>query len=402
MSAVMKVAFLAAVVSASDAELPPPSRGGHGFKSSKPWLPRAPVGAAMPVELLVGDTVLPQNFDWRNVGGKNLVTADWNQHIPQYCGSCWIHGTTSALNDRIKAMRGGSFPDVMLGRQAILNCVPAADGEGPPPGCNGGDSWMIHKYLHDHKVPDESCMPYQARNMGCASENVCRNCFPDEKGCFNVKSWIGYGVSSYGNVSGEAAMMKEIYARGPIACAFATDDAFMMNYSENALQHEGVYVTDQKYNESQIDHVMEVAGWGETPSGIKYWIIRNSWGTYWGEAGWLKMRRGVNQQLSENGCDWAVPTFDDLDASLANRVMGDYVLGIEEVAIDGVSQPISSQPSAPTVSLLAQQTESGSDISWNAQMGLAIASAFVAGIGVSLLVYKLFGGARIQQRPLLG
>merc|ERR1712039_800218 len=95
-------------------------------------------------------------------------------------------------------------------------------------------------------------------------------------------------------------MMKEIYARGPIACSFATDGAFMMHYEENALQHEGVYVTDQVYNESQIDHVMEITGWGETPSGIKYWVVRNSWGTYWGEAGWLKLRRGTNQMLSES------------------------------------------------------------------------------------------------------
>lgn len=35
--------------------------------------------------------------------------------------------------------------------------------------------------------------------------------------------------------------------------------------------------------EEQIDHVMEVAGWGETPMGQKYWVVRNSWGTYWGE-----------------------------------------------------------------------------------------------------------------------
>lgn len=41
-----------------------------------------------------------------------------------------------------------------------------------------------------------------------------------------MNHYIGYGVNTYGNVSGETAMMKEIYSRGPIACSFATDDRF--------------------------------------------------------------------------------------------------------------------------------------------------------------------------------
>jgi len=313
---------------------------------------------------------------------------------------------TSALNDRIKVMRGGKFPDVMLGRQAILNCVPDPSSEGPPPGCNGGDSWMIHKYLNENKVPDESCMPYQARNMGCSPENVCRNCFPGEKGCFTVKKWIGYGVSSYGNVSGEAAMMKEIYARGPIACSFATDDAFMMSYEENALQHEGVYVTEQVFNESQIDHVMEIAGWGETPSGIKYWVVRNSWGTYWGAAGWLKLRRGTNQMMSESQCDWAVPTFDELDAALQGRVMGDYIQGIEEVVRNGTSGLMVAAPkkAAAEVAPLAQQMETSRGIQWNSEMALVLASTFVSGAAATLLALRLSGGggSRLRQSPLLG
>lgn len=68
--------------------------------------------------MLVEAEALPQAFDWRNVNGRNFVVADWNQHIPTYCGSCWIHGTTSALNDRIKVMRQGAYPDVVLSRQA--------------------------------------------------------------------------------------------------------------------------------------------------------------------------------------------------------------------------------------------------------------------------------------------
>merc|ERR1719336_858104 len=124
-------------------------------------------------------------------------------------------------------------------------------------------------------------------------------------------------------------MMREIYTRGPISCSAATDDNFMLHYSENAVKHEGVYVTDQIFNDSQIDHVMEVAGWGETKSGIKYWVVRNSWGTYWGDMGWVKIRRGVDQMFMESGgCDWAVPDVEDVEEQLLYGAAGDYLSGI--------------------------------------------------------------------------
>eukprot|EP00419_Tripos_fusus_P059748 CAMPEP_0172928298 /NCGR_PEP_ID=MMETSP1075-20121228/217905_1 /TAXON_ID=2916 /ORGANISM="Ceratium fusus, Strain PA161109" /LENGTH=250 /DNA_ID=CAMNT_0013789581 /DNA_START=42 /DNA_END=790 /DNA_ORIENTATION=- len=62
---------------------------------------------------------IPDSLDWCNKDGKNLCTMSRNQHIPQYCGSCWAHGTVSALGDRIKIARQGQGIDINLAVQHV-------------------------------------------------------------------------------------------------------------------------------------------------------------------------------------------------------------------------------------------------------------------------------------------
>lgn len=388
---------------ASGANHEVPQKAGHGYKSSRPWLPRVPVVTTLTGQELLAETALPGAFDWRNVEGRSFVTPDLNQHIPIYCGGCWIHGATHSLNDRIKVMRNAQFPDVLLSRQAMINCVPDPTEKGPPPGCHGGDAWMVHKYMHEHKIPDDSCMPYSAQNMECAPVSVCRNCAgkhdpatglmkPDY--CYAVENWAGYGVGDYGNLTGEDAMMREIYARGPIACSAATDDFFMYNYTANAgVLSEGVYTVDTKFTEDDIDHVMEVAGWGETPSGTKYWVVRNSWGTYWGDMGWVKMRRGVNQNLIESDCDWAVPEFEDLEKQLKSRVLGDYIHGTTNSGPRvGVASPLE-------VATLFQKPPPAQDRS---SVLLAVFGGAIVGSVVTGLLAKRQSRQLLTQPGLLG
>lgn len=228
---------------------------------------------------------------------------------------------------------------------------------------------MIYDYMHQTKVPDETCNPWKAKNEECKAANVCSNCSPppgfleaiqagkdlskmDMKGgCFAVPNFLGYGVKEYGTINGSTDMMKEIYARGPITCAMDADDDFMNGYSQNAETHDGVYVTAKRSNTT--DHDVEVAGWGETASGIKYWVVRNSWGTYWGQAGWFKIQRGVNALKIESECTWAVPSFEEESLAVEGRVFGDYHTGAHEVpAAFGLAAARASS-SAPLLLLAA-------------------------------------------------
>ena len=94
---------------------------------------------------------LPQNWDWRNVGGKNYLGWNKNQHIPTYCGSCWAQGTTSALGDRFNILyKGLASTPIDLNAQVMVNC--RAGGT-----CNGGDPIGVYEYAYKSGIPDSTC-----------------------------------------------------------------------------------------------------------------------------------------------------------------------------------------------------------------------------------------------------
>merc|ERR1712154_364831 len=88
-------------------------------------------------------------------------------------------------------------------------------------------------------------------------------------------------------------MKQEIHSRGPIACTIAAD----------AIRD---YETGIATGGGWIDHVISVVGWGTDAQEGLYWIVRNSWGEYWGEHGYARVKSGA-LDLEEAGCAWAVP-----------------------------------------------------------------------------------------------
>jgi cathepsin X len=156
----------------------------------------------------------------------------------------------------------------------------------------------VFQFMHDRGLPEETCQLYRARDDECTPINICRNCVPpvgNAESCTAVTDHPVHYVAEYGRVSGELNMMAEIYERGPIACSI--DSTLLHSYTGGILIN-----TDEAHH----DHVVSVSGWGEE-NGIKYWIIRNSWGTYWGEGGWFRLIRGVDSLNIEENCSWAVP-----------------------------------------------------------------------------------------------
>nr|AIG56166.1 secreted protein [Achlya hypogyna] len=259
------------------------------------------------------DNVLPSAFDWCEQG---VCGPSWNQHIPQYCGSCYLHGSLSAAQDRIKilhAKKGFTGADVMLGRQSFLNCAP---GHNMSNGCDGGEAIDVWRFMADYGLPDETCLPYNATdhtkftwtNGTCPPEGYCMNCMytpesPKVAQCFPVTKMVRYRAKEYGSLQGEHAMMKELL-NGPITCGIACSDGFSYNYSAGIFNDTTGFM--------DIDHDVEIVGWGEE-NGVKFWHIRNSWGTYWGENGFFRIVRGTNNLGIEADCTYVVPDVSQED-----------------------------------------------------------------------------------------
>jgi cathepsin X len=254
----------------------------------------------------IADETLPTNFTWGDYNGVNYLTKSLNQHIPQYCGSCWAHGSVSALGDRIKIARKAKGVDINLSVQHILNCANVGS-------CHGGSVDGPYQWLHQQSktgsgISYDTSNPYmacssesdsplcQAVSWECTPENVARTCstFAPAGFCGPIKNYPNATISEYGSVEGATNMMKEIYARGPISCGI--DAAPIEKYTGGIVSEAG----------ESVDHVISVVGWGQEGS-KSYWIVRNSWGEYWGEMGYVRVEKGNNALQLESQCAWAVP-----------------------------------------------------------------------------------------------
>ena len=87
---------------------------------------------------------LPVEWNWNDVNGTSCLTKQLNQHIPQYCGSCWAHAALSSLADRIKIARNCAAEDINLSIQFVLNCGGDVAGS-----CHGGSVTGAYQFIHE-------------------------------------------------------------------------------------------------------------------------------------------------------------------------------------------------------------------------------------------------------------
>merc|ERR1712238_30799 len=202
---------------------------------------------------------LPDEFTWQDVDGSSFLTHSLNQHLPQYCGSCWAHGAVSALADRIKIARQGKGDDIDLSIQYILNCGSDVAGS-----CYGGYHTGVYELIQQSGfIPFDTCNPY----IACSSDSTEGFCGHVDTTC--KKSNICRTCDTFGGMGG--------------------------------IFNDGT--TSRSTN-----HIVSIVGWGiDEDSSIKHWIVRNSWGQYWGEMGFFRVEMGKNILGLESEVAWATP-----------------------------------------------------------------------------------------------
>lgn len=262
----------------------------------------------------IAHSSLPKSWNWGNITGHSYLTHSLNQHIPQYCGSCWAHGALSALADRIKIARGGVGDDINLSIQYVLNC-----GSGVGGSCWGGSHSGAYEFVKSKGfLPYDTCMTYLACSSDstegfcgsvdttCSNHNTCRTCstFSSKGGtCSGIESFPNATVAEHGtyNLLSWDRIHKikaEIYARGPVATGVNAD---------TLLDYKGGVVKDGGLMDMLVDHIVSIVGWDVDEVGDEYWIVRNSWGQYWGELGFFRIQTGKNLLGIESTVAWATP-----------------------------------------------------------------------------------------------
>jgi uncharacterized repeat protein (TIGR03803 family) len=203
---------------------------------------------------MVAETDLPSYWDWRQHNGVTPVKNQGN------CGSCWAFSTVGTMEAMILI---ASRTTTDLSEQQLVSCN--TDGWS----CDGGN------YAFDMEISPgamlESCFPYQAADVACQS------------GCphvYQLSSWGYVGNSS--SVPSTTAIKNAIYTCGPISVCVAVDNYFQA-YSGGVFNHNSA---------SSIDHAVVLVGWDDTNG---CWIMKNSWGTGWGESGYMRIAYGCDE-----------------------------------------------------------------------------------------------------------
>ncbi|KAG7153877.1 Digestive cysteine proteinase 3-like 2 [Homarus americanus] len=200
------------------------------------------------------------DVDWRTKGAVTPVK-DQGQ-----CGSCFAFSA--------HFLKTGNL--VSLSDQELVDCSTSYGNYG----CSGG--WMnsAFEYIRDNGgIDTESSYPYEA------VEETCR---------FKANS-VGATCTGFINVqkNNESVLQEAVANIGPICVAIDATHSSFSFYSSGEDTHTNtldMHLLRAGCSSTILGHASLVVGYG-TEGGQDYWIVKNSWGTSWGDAGYIKMSR---------------------------------------------------------------------------------------------------------------
>jgi len=200
---------------------------------------------------------LPTHFDWRQQNGYNWMTPVKNQGG---CGSCVAFGAVGALEGQLKIQANKPSWNIDLSEQHLFSC-----GGGK---CSMG--WYLSSalnYLQQYGTPDEACSPYKATDAACSG-----SCSDWQSRAYKIASW------SWVSTSPEA--IEAALQNGPLLARFDVYYDFF-SYTGGVYHHTSGNLAG--------GHAIAIVGYDSVE---RYWIVKNSWGSGWGESGYFRIGFG--------------------------------------------------------------------------------------------------------------
>ena len=202
---------------------------------------------------------IPSKVDWRNNGG-NYVSSVKDQGG---CGSCWAFAVTGALESKAMISLGTPGRNLNLSEQIVLSCSGAGS-------CGGGYIDQASSFLFNYGDAKEGCYPYTSyygSNGNCA--NACTSRMYRPYRLENSWAWVATNAD---------AMKAAIADYGPIVTTLAVYEDFYY-YGGGIYRHT--------WGDYSGLHAVLAVGYNDNNGG--YFIVKNSWGPYWGEGGYFKI-----------------------------------------------------------------------------------------------------------------
>jgi len=207
-------------------------------------------------------------FDWRN-HSPAVVTPVYNQ---AQCGSCWAFSITENIESQW-ALAGNQLTSLSM--QQVVSCDTNDDG------CGGGDPPTAYEYvIGAGGLESYADYPYTSENGNTGS---CQ---------FNAADIVAH-ISSYTTIGSEQQAQSYLTSNGPLSVCV---DAESWQY------YNGGIITTSDDCGTSLDHCVMITGYG-TQDGVSYWWVRNSWGTDWGQSGYLQVQSmqdvcGIAQEIT--------------------------------------------------------------------------------------------------------